>query len=71
MNVNFVLNTGTINIGPMNSKLRVREGVTFTNNGTVNAKGVVLIEGTLINTGRYNNDSVITSSSDSRGLGTK
>jgi hypothetical protein len=68
MNVDFVLNTGTINIGPVNSMLRIQEGLTFTNNGTVNAKGVVLNEGTIVNTGRYNNDAVISSSSESRGF---
>ena len=68
MNVDFVLSTGTINIGPLNSMLRIREGVTFTNHGTVNAKGVVLNEGRIINTGKYINDAVISSYSESRGF---
>jgi hypothetical protein len=68
MNVDFVLTSGTINIGPVNSMLRIREDVTFTNDGTVNAKGNVLNEGQIINTGRFVNEAMISTGSGSRGF---
>jgi len=65
MNVDFTLTTGVIRIGPVNSKLLISEGVTFTNHGTVNAHGDLLNDGTTTNWGVYNGG-VITTKPESK-----
>ncbi|PKB71592.1 MAG: hypothetical protein BZY87_04910 [SAR202 cluster bacterium Io17-Chloro-G6] len=59
MDVDFTLTTGTISIGAVNSILRVAKGVTFKIDGTVNAQGDLLNEGTVVNNGVYNNEAKI------------
>ncbi len=59
VDVDFILTTGTIDIGPVNSSLKVAEGVTFTNNATINAKGDLLNHGTTVNNGVYDNEAKI------------
>ena len=65
MNVNFTLTTGTINIGPAGSTLQVAAGVNFTNNGTINAQGVLQTNVVTVNNGVYNNQGTIILSGES------
>jgi len=55
MNVDFILTTGAIKIGPVNTMLLVSPGVTFTNHGTIDAQGDLLLQGNTVNWGVYNN----------------
>ena len=64
MDIDFALTAGAIEIGPVNSILKVAEGTTFTNNGTVNSKGELLSNGKTVNKGVFNNEAVITISGD-------
>ena len=66
MDVDFTLTTGAIKIGPVNSKLLISEGVTFTNRGTVDAQGDLLLEGDTVNWGVYNNEAKIDVSDSGR-----
>ncbi|MDA1129648.1 MAG: hypothetical protein O2913_13280 [Chloroflexi bacterium] len=59
VDIDFTLTTGTINIGLVNSRLKVADGITFTNDGTINAKGDLLNEGIAVNNGVYNNEANI------------
>ena len=63
--MDFTLTTGIINIGPVNSILKVAKGVTFTNNGTINAEGDLINDGITVNNGTYNNEATIITSSGS------
>ena len=68
MNIDFTLTTGSLTIGPDNTMLTVREEVTFTNHGTVNAKGNIINEGTIVNTGVFQNYAALSSVSGSGGF---
>jgi len=59
MDIDFELTTGTIDIGPINSTLKVAEGITFTNHGTVNVNGEFLTNGKTVNKGVFNNESEV------------
>ena len=59
LDIDFTLTTGMLKIGPVNSKLKVAAGITFTNNGTIDAQGDLLTAGTLANNGIYNNEANI------------
>ena len=64
MNVDFTLTTGTMNIGAINSVLQISQGITFTNFGTVNAKGRLTNNGSTVNNGVYNNENLILTSGE-------
>jgi len=64
MDIDFALTTGTIDIGPIKSTLKVAEGRTFTNQGTANVKGDFLTNGKMVNKGVFNNEAVITVSGE-------
>lgn len=68
IDADFTLTTGTIEIGAVNSMLTVAQGVTFINNGTVNAKGDLLNSGTTVNNGTYNNEAAIVAVVDTGAL---
>lgn len=68
MNVDFTLTTGSMTIGPENTMLKIREDVSFVNHGTVTAKGNIVNDGAIINSGVFENKAHLSSSSDSDGF---